>query len=81
MPEILAKVLREWPLSGVLSEVNEGPLTPLEFQGHPGLWMCYAERLARHEKPDWLPTGTGLEYVELVWQEMGKDISKIAGQK
>jgi hypothetical protein len=64
---ILADVLRRWPLSGVLADVTEAPLTPPEF-GHPGLELLYAERLARTEKPAWLPEGPGREYVELVQQ-------------
>jgi hypothetical protein len=78
LPRILAKILREWPMSGVLSEVEEGPLAPPDFQGHPGLWMCYAERLARHEKPAWFPKDPGLEYVKLMWQEMGKDLDVVS---
>jgi hypothetical protein len=72
LPRLLARILREWPLSGVLSEVEEGPLSPLDFQGHSGLWMRYAERLARHEKPAWFPTGPGMDYVDLIWREMGR---------
>src|SRR5581483_8553134 len=43
---LLADVLRQWPLSGVLSAVEEGPTTPPDF-GRPGLALLYAERLAR----------------------------------
>ncbi len=74
---LLAEVLRRWPLSGVLSDVADGPLTPLDFDGHPGLWMLYAERLARHEKPAWMPTGPGLDYVELVYHELGMDSARL----
>ena len=35
--------------------------------------MLYAERLAEHEKPAWVPDGPGLEYLELVGCELGKD--------
>jgi MoxR-vWA-beta-propeller ternary system domain bpX4 len=68
----LATLLRQWPLTGVLSGVTEPPLTPPDF-GHPGLQMLYAERLAENEKPAWLPPASGLEYVELVWTELGRD--------
>jgi hypothetical protein len=68
----LAEVLRQWPLSGVLSDVPEAPLTPLDFGGHPGLLLLYAERLARHEKPEWLPAGKGSEYLELVRMRVGR---------
>jgi hypothetical protein len=67
----LARVLRAWPLSGVLSDVAEPPTTPLEFNGHSGLLMLYAERLATNVKPAWMPAGRGLEYVELAFAERG----------
>lgn len=67
----LAEVLRRWPLSGVLADVEEGPLTPPAFGAHPGLLLLYAERLARHEKLAWLPEGPGLEYLELVKGTLG----------
>jgi hypothetical protein len=63
---LLAVVLRQWPLSGVLADVAETPTTSLDFDGHPGLMLLYAERLARHEKPEWVPTGRSLEYVSWV---------------
>jgi hypothetical protein len=73
---LLADVLRRWPLSGVLSDVTEPPLTPPEFD-HPGLRLLYAERLARTEKPAWLPDGPGREYVELVLAGLGKERSPL----
>ena len=36
---MLERLLRGWPLSGVLSDVDEGPLVPLDFCGHPGLLL------------------------------------------
>jgi MoxR-vWA-beta-propeller ternary system domain bpX4 len=71
----LADVLRRWPLSGVQSDVDDGPLTPPDFAGHAGLRLLYAERLARHEKPAWFPAGPAGEAVELVWQTLGRDPS------
>lgn len=71
--EIVTKVLREWPLSGVLADVADAPLTPLDFGGHPGLMMLYAERLFRHPKNEWLPTGPAREYVELVFRDHGQE--------
>jgi MoxR-vWA-beta-propeller ternary system domain bpX4 len=78
---LLAELLRRWPLSGVLSGVEDAPLTAPDF-AHAGLQMLYAERLARNEKPAWLPQGRGLEYVEMVWKELGKDATVLmqAGQ-
>jgi hypothetical protein len=75
---LLGQVLRQWPLSGVLSEVDEEPTTDLDFDGHPGLMLVYAERLARKEKPKWLPHGRALETVQLVFQEMNKEGSVLA---
>ena len=71
----LADLLRRWPLSGVLGDFTDGPLTAPEFGGHPGLCMLYAERLAAHFKPAWLPSGPGRQFVELVWTELGKDVA------
>lgn len=64
-----AEVLRQWPLSGVLSDVPEAPLTPLDFGGHPGLLLLYAERFAENEKPEWQPDGLGRDYLKMVRQE------------
>src|SRR5262249_30611522 len=63
----LADILRKWPLSGVQSDVDEPPLTSLEFAGHDGLMLLYAERFVRRPKPAWRPEkGRLLEFVELV---------------
>jgi hypothetical protein len=66
---ILEKVLRQWPLSGVLADIPDGPVTPPAFDGHPGLLLLYAERLGRRDRPAWLPAGPGREFLELVWDE------------
>jgi hypothetical protein len=65
---LLEQVLRRWPLSGVLSDVGEVPLLPLDFQGHPGLLLLYAERLVDNDRPAWRPVrpGPGWDYYELV---------------
>ncbi len=73
----LANLLRRWPLSGVLADIADGPLTPTDFDGHPGLCLLYAERLAQHEKASWFPTGRAIEAVELVWQDLGRDTSTL----
>jgi hypothetical protein len=64
-------LLRQWPLSGVLADIGEAPTTPLDFGGHPGLLLLYAERLAEHLRPAWIPTGPGGQQVELVFAERG----------
>jgi hypothetical protein len=73
--EIVTKVLRDWPLSGVLADVTDAPLTPPDIGGHSGLLMLYAERLHRHPKNEWLPTGPAREYVELVFRDHGQERS------
>jgi hypothetical protein len=69
----LANLLRRWPLSGVLADIADEPLTPTDFDGHAGLCMLYAERFVRHEKAAWFPTGRASEAVELVWHDLGRD--------
>jgi hypothetical protein len=70
---LLAELLRYWPLSGVLAEIAEEPLTELTFGDHDGLLQLYAERLAAHQKPAWMPPpGRGREFVELVFMEREK---------
>jgi hypothetical protein len=63
---VLAELLRTWPLSGVLGDLAEGPATPPDLGGHPGLLLLYAERLARNNRVAWRPSPQGMEYVELV---------------
>jgi hypothetical protein len=72
LPALLADVLRRWPLSGVLADLDDDPLTRPAF-GHAGLDMLYAERLACHEKPAWVPDEAGRAYLELVYRERGRD--------
>jgi hypothetical protein len=54
LSKFLAELLRNWPLSGVLSDLVEGPTEVGDLGGHPGLWLLYAERLAIDEKPAWM---------------------------
>ncbi len=75
----LATILRQWPLSGVLSDVTEEPLTVVEFAGHPGLLWLYAERWAQRQKPAWLPAGPVVDYAEAVWSDLGKDPRLLPG--
>jgi hypothetical protein len=74
---LLAVLLRRWPLSGVLGDVEDGPLVTPDFAGHAGLRLLYAERLAAHEKAGWFPTGPAIETVELVWQQLGRDTAML----
>jgi hypothetical protein len=65
---LIADVLRRWPLSGVLGDVDDGPLTPLDFGGHAGLLLLYAERLVERDRPSWRPgePSRASDYYELV---------------
>jgi MoxR-vWA-beta-propeller ternary system domain bpX4 len=76
----LARILQQWPLSGVLAALDDGPTTPLDALNHPGLFLLYAERLAEHASPaalarcgsDWTPRqGLAREWVERVFAERG----------
>jgi MoxR-vWA-beta-propeller ternary system domain bpX4 len=66
--EILGDVLRRWPLSGALSDIEEGPIVSPEFDGHPGLLLLYAERIATHDRPAWRPEPStpAYDYYQLV---------------
>lgn len=62
----LAAELRAWPLSGVLSELDDPPSTALDFDGHDGLYLLYAERFTQRPREAWRPTGRGLEHLDLI---------------
>lgn len=62
-------LLRRWPLSGVLANLELGPDKPPELCGHPGLMRLYAERWARHQNPNWRPDEALNDYVDLVCRE------------
>ncbi len=68
----LATICRQWPLSGVLADLSDEPTTPLDFGGHSGLQLLYAERFVQHRRPSWLPKGTTEEYINLVLSERGE---------
>ncbi len=56
-----ADLRRAWPLSGVLSDLEEGPKDVGDLGGTPGLYTGCAERLARDEKPAWMPNKGSFE--------------------
>jgi hypothetical protein len=64
----------------VLSDVEQAPLVPLEFGGHPGLLLLYAERLIGNDRPSWRPMrpGPAWDYYELVLDEHGQ-AARVAG--
>jgi hypothetical protein len=70
----LEQLLRSHPLSGVLADIEEGPVTPVQLGDHAGLQLLYAERLAEKPRPAWVPTGAAFAYVELVFAERGLSV-------
>jgi len=73
----LETMFRQWPLTGVLSDVEAEPTTNLDFGGHRGLQILYAERLLEHDRPKWRPkNGRTREVVEQVFQERGREFSE-----
>ncbi len=68
----LRELLRQWPLSGVLADITEPPLVPIDFGGHVGLGFLYAQRLAERERHGWQPDDTARESLELVYHALGK---------
>ncbi len=71
--ERVTAILRRWPLSGVLAGLAEAPLGSLEFDGHVGLQMLYAERQVDTGQVAWLPDdGNTLQWIEKVYHERGK---------
>ena len=75
---ILAEALRRWPLSGVLSDLEDGPEEVGDLGGHPGLALLYAERLAEDERPGWKPrAGAMMDQVERVLKGLGRGNSPL----
>ena len=68
-------VLRRWPLSGVLADLEDEPTTALDFFGHPGLQLLYAERLTAAARPAWVPpSGPAREWAERVFADRGRPL-------
>jgi hypothetical protein len=73
----LEELLRGWPLSGVMADLEGEPAHPPQFHGDTGLQMLYAERLLANPRFGWLPPeGRGREWVERIFEEAGKPIPK-----
>lgn len=67
----LEQLLRRWPLSGVLANLDEGPDGAVDLGGHSGLCLLYAERLVENHRPGWMVDGPTRPYIELVFAERG----------
>lgn len=71
----LEAVLCRWPLSGVLAEPDATPAPALDFFGHPGLQLLYAERLGDAPRPSWVPPfGPAREWAERVFAARGRSL-------
>jgi hypothetical protein len=78
----LDRILRMWPLSGVLACLDGKPASPLDFAGHPGLQLLYAERLVGTGQPGWVPESeTARGWSERVFQERGKPLPEYVVEK
>jgi hypothetical protein len=77
--QIFGDLLRRWPLSGALSDVEEGPLTTTDFGKHPGLLLLYAERLVAHDRPAWRPepSSPAHDYYQLVLNDRCRSDAEI----
>jgi hypothetical protein len=67
----LEDALRRWPLSGVLADLDDPPLVDVELDGHPGLQLLYAERLADHSRVAWVVEGGLHDCIEWVFAQRG----------
>ena len=69
-------LLRQWPLSGVLADLDGSPTTAPEFGGHAGLQLIYAERLAATGgRVGWVPVSSpARDRAERVYHGLGKSL-------
>ncbi|HEY1191974.1 MAG TPA: hypothetical protein VGE74_30370, partial [Gemmata sp.] len=68
----IERVLRAWPLSGVLADLDGAPGTEPDFGGHRGLQRLYAERLALTGRAGWVPrTEPARAWAECAFAERG----------
>lgn len=73
--QTLVEVLCNWPLSGILADLEDKPATDLQFFNHYGTQMLFAERLLSINRVEWVPKdGTSLQVAELVFHQRNKQI-------
>lgn len=78
----LDRLLRAWPLSGVLADLDGEPTTPPDFDGHPGLQLLYAERLVATGRVGWVPkAGPARAHVERVFAERGRPLPEVPARE
>jgi hypothetical protein len=69
------RLLRAWPLSGVLADLDGEPSTPPDLDDHPGLQLLYAERLVVTARAGWVPrAGSARARAERVFAERGRTL-------
>ncbi|WP_439620509.1 hypothetical protein [Gemmata sp.] len=76
LARLIEALLREWPLSGVLADLNGAPTSAPEFGGHAGLQLLYAERLATTGgRAGWVPVSSpARDRAERVYHGLGKPL-------
>jgi hypothetical protein len=73
----LDRLLRAWPLSGVLANLDGAPTVAPDF-GHPGLQLLYAERFVGSRRAGWVPQqGPAREWAERVFAEHGVPLPEL----
>ena len=78
----LDRTMRLWPLSGVLASLDGKPTSPLDFAGHAGLQLLYAERLLESGQPGWVPESEKARgWAERVFRERGKPLPEYVAEK
>lgn len=71
----IERVLRAWPLSGVLADLDGSPSTHTDFAGHTGLQMLYADRLAATGRAGWVPVVEPARgWAERIHAELGRSL-------
>ena len=72
---LVEAILRRWPLSGVRADISAPPESPLDFFGHSGLQLFYAELLLEKPRLNWVPpSGIAREWVQRVFHENEKSM-------
>ena len=72
---MLTQVLRQWPLSGVLADIDEAPSTKPEFPDHHGLLMLYSERWILRQDEAWKGGGATGEYIEWALEDVKRAVT------
>lgn len=80
LAEELAEVLRRFPLSGVLADLDGSPVKPPAFD-HVGLTQLYADRLTTAPRARWLPPlGPGREWAEKAFADRNRPLPIDTGE-